>query len=219
MNKAIKYGIVGFKGRMGKEIINAMNEEGHELVFGYDLNERFEQDKPEVIFDFSLPSALEATLSFALKYNSKLAIGTTGYTADEKNKIISVSDTIAVLYSTNFSVGVYALKEILKVAKKIMSDWDCEVVELHHKKKKDKPSGTAKSLLEILGEDKLSHSLRIGGVVGEHSVYFANSGDLIEIRHSAISRRTFAEGARLAAKFLLDKQRGYYTFEDIFKEK
>lgn len=218
MQRKIKYGVIGYAGRMGKEIISVMEEGGNEFVFGVEKDEVIEKDKPEVIFDFSSPEALESSIELSKKFSSKLIVGTTGLKEEHFQNLKSNSEYIAILYSANFSVGVYALKEILKKANSILKDWDCELVEIHHNKKKDAPSGTAKSLMEIIGKDIKWHSLRIGGVVGEHSVYFSSPGDLIEIKHSAISRRTFAEGAKLAAGFLLSKQNGFYTFDDIFKE-
>ena len=109
---------------------------------------------------------------------------------------------------------------ILRDYSKLLSNWDCEISEAHHNKKLDSPSGTAILLRnEITHENVVSHSFRVGGIPGDHSIIFANEGEVLKFKHRAISRKVFALGALKAAEFVLDKKNGFYTFEEVIKWK
>ncbi|MBB6063222.1 4-hydroxy-tetrahydrodipicolinate reductase [Thermosipho japonicus] len=214
----MRFGVVGFKGKMGKVILDVFSNDGHTPVLLIDKDEIIEEDFPEVIVDFSTPDALEKTSSYCEKYNSNLVIGTTALTEKHLKILENLSKKVAVVQSYNFSIGINILLDLLEKATKMLKDWDCEITEIHHSKKKDKPSGTAILLKNALNREVKIHSLRLGGIPGDHTVLFSNEGELIEIKHRAISRKVFALGALKAAKFILNKKSGFYTFKDIIKE-
>ncbi len=211
----IKYGIIGASGRMGKEIINVMNENENELVFKYDINGEWEKDKPEVLIDFSLPIAFEKSIQYALSFNCPLVCGTTGLSEDQLKQLKNISQKIAVVQSFNFSVGIQMLIKCVQMLSQTLADWDIEISETHHRFKKDKPSGTAIMLKNAIGKEVNISSLRLGNVPGDHEVSFGGLGEVISIKHSATSRRTFAEGAVKSAYFLLNKKNGFYSFQDV----
>jgi len=214
MNK-IKYGIVGSSGKMGKEIIAIMNENGNELVFKFDIEGELYSEKPEVLIDFSLLAVLEKTIEYALKFKSPLIIGTTGFNDAQIKKIHKLSETIPIVQSYNFSVGIQMLIQCANLLKEKLTDWDIEISETHHRFKKDKPSGTAIMIKNALGKEVNISSLRLGNVVGEHSVSFGGLGETLTITHSAISRRTFAEGVLKTVEFIQNKKKGFYTIKDV----
>ena len=211
----IKYGVIGASGRMGVEIINVMNENENDLVFKYDIDGEWNKDKPEVLIDFSLPVVLEKTINYALSFNCPLVCGTTGLTKEQLNQLKDISQRIAVAQSFNFSVGIQMLIKCTQMLSQNLNDWDVEISETHHRFKKDKPSGTAIMLKNVLGKEVNISSLRLGNVPGDHEVSFGGLGEVISIKHSATSRRTFAEGAVKAAYFLLNKENGFYSFQDV----
>ena len=211
----IKYGVIGASGRMGVEIINVMNENENDLVFKYDIDGEWKKDKPEVLIDFSLPVVFEKTIYYALSFNCPLVCGTTGLSNEQLNKLKDISQKIAVVQSFNFSVGIQMLIKCTQMLSKNLTDWDIEISETHHRFKKDKPSGTAIMLKNAIGKEVNISSLRLGNVPGDHEVSFGGLGEVISIKHSATSRRTFAEGAVKSAYFLLNKKNGFYSFQDV----
>jgi len=214
LNK-IKYGLIGASGKMGKEIISLMNENENELVFKYDIDGESFSEKPEVLIDFSLPAVLGKTIEYALKFKSPLIIGTTGFNEVQLKQIREFSEKIPVVQSYNFSVGMQMLIQSAVLLKEKLTDWDIEISEIHHRFKKDKPSGTAIMIKNALGREVNISSLRLGNVAGEHSVSFGGLGETLTITHSALSRRTFAEGVLRAVKFIVDKEKGFYTIKDV----
>jgi 4-hydroxy-tetrahydrodipicolinate reductase len=211
----IKYGVIGASGKMGKEIVSLMNENGNKLVFTYDIEGESFAEKPEVIIDFSLPAVLEKTIEYTLKFSSPLIIGTTGFNEVQLEKIQELSGSVPVVQSYNFSVGIQMLIQSVKMVKDKLIDWDIEISETHHRFKKDKPSGTAIMIKDALGKEVNISSFRLGSVVGEHSVSFGGLGETLTITHSAISRRTFAEGVLRAVNFVIDKKNGLYSIKDV----
>ncbi len=211
----IKYGIIGPSGRMGKEIKSLMDEYGNTLVFTFDIDGEWQEDTPQVIIDFSSPNAFDKGTDYALKFKAALVNGTTGLKEEHINKLKSISKNIPVVQSFNFSLGIQMLLKCTEILKEKLPDWDMEVSETHHRFKKDKPSGTALMIKDVLGKDINISSLRLGNVAGEHTVYFGGLGEVISVKHTALSRRTFAEGAVKSAYFLLDKSKGFYTIKDV----
>jgi 4-hydroxy-tetrahydrodipicolinate reductase len=121
-----------------------------------------------------------------------------------------------VVQSYNFSIGIQILLQLTKEANDKLPDWDVEISETHHRFKKDKPSGTAKMLDEIFKDKKVNtSSFRLGDIPGDHSVNFANLGEVLSINHRALSRRTFAEGILKSADFALTKGNGFYSFTEV----
>jgi 4-hydroxy-tetrahydrodipicolinate reductase len=211
----IKYGLIGTSGRMGQEVKSLMEEYGNTLVFSYDIDGEWKIDKPQVIIDFSSAAAFDKSIDYALKLNVPLVSGTTALNNEQLNKLKSISKNIAVVQSFNFSLGIQMLLKCTEILKEKLPDWDIEVSETHHRFKKDKPSGTALMIKKIIDKEINISSLRLGNVTGEHTVYFGGLGEIITVKHTALSRRTFAEGAAKAAYFLLDKSNGFYTIKDV----
>lgn len=195
---------------------------------------------PSLLLDFSTPEATLAILPFCIEKNIKLVIGTTGFNREQEQFLKKASGQIPLLYSSNMSFGIQILKKLIHLTTQILSEeYDIEITEAHHRLKKDAPSGTAKLLAQTVldatqrNESQLKygrcglaprslqeigiHSLRLGGVVGEHTVSFANETEQIDLTHRAFSRDVFAKGALLAARFLDSQSAGFYTMEDLLK--
>lgn len=213
----MKYGIIGPTGRLGKEVIEIFNSDGNELVFAYDLDGEWKNSKPEVLIDCSLPEVFDSSINYANEFNLPFIIATTGLTDENLKRLKASSDKFPVVQSYNFSIGIQVLLKLTEEANKVLNnDWDIEISETHHRFKKDKPSGTAKMILERLGNESIpTSSLRLGNVPGDHSVIFGGLGETLEIKHRALSRRTFAEGILLSAKFAAQKKSGFYSFTDV----
>ncbi|MCI5577993.1 MAG: 4-hydroxy-tetrahydrodipicolinate reductase [Oscillospiraceae bacterium] len=197
-------------------------------------------EKPDVIIDFSHPSALPDLLNYCKMNNVPLVIGTTGYSDEEKSAITAASEQIPVFFTFNMSLGINLLAELAKKAAQVLGgQFDIEIVEKHHNRKKDAPSGTAIMLAEAINEelgnskhyiydrhsvrrprdkDEIGmHSIRGGTIVGEHDIIFAGHDEVITLSHSAQSREVFAVGAVNAAVFLSGKPAGLYAMKDLIK--
>lgn len=211
----MKYGIIGYSGRMGKEIDSLFKEDGHELVFSYDKDTTKKEGQPEVIIDFSLPEAFPHSIDFIKDMKVPLIIGTTALTAENINTLKELSSEVAIVQSFNFSIGIQMLLKSVTFLKDNLQGWDVEITETHHRFKKDKPSGTAKMIEQVFDRPVNVSALRLGNVPGDHNVHFGGLGEIITVSHRALSRRTFAEGVLTSAKYILDKKNGFYTFTDV----
>lgn len=211
----IKYGIIGASGRMGKEIISLLNENNNKLVFKYDIEGEWKNEEPEVLIDFSLPEVFEKSLEYALNFKIPFIIGTTGLSNKQLEKLKKSSENIPVVQSYNFSVGIQLLIECAKIISEKTNDWNIEISETHHRFKKDKPSGTAIMIKNAIGKEVNISSLRLGNIFGEHTIQFANLGEVITLNHSASSRRAFAEGVLKSVYFLKEKKKGFFTIKDV----
>jgi len=234
--------LVGSKGRMGQAIAAAAKTSGVEITAGLDLGD--DLAKPigacDVVIDFSNPSATDALRRACCDSKKPAVIGTTGHSQTERDLIEEMARSVPVVFSPNFSVGVNALFWLTRKAAEMLGrDFDLEITEMHHRLKKDAPSGTAKKLAEILcevrqldyekdvqhGREGLAgerpaneiglHSIRGGDVVGDHTVIFAGIGERLELTHKAASRETFALGALRAARWIVDQKAGLYSMEDV----
>jgi 4-hydroxy-tetrahydrodipicolinate reductase len=214
----MKYGIVGAAGRMGQEIGKLFGAAGHELVLTSDVAGTECREKPEVILDFSSSAALAGTVKLCETHGASLVVGTTALSEEHLSGLKKLGEKTAVVQSFNFATGVNVLKMILRDYAPLLSDWDLEIEETHHSKKKDAPSGTAILLRDATGRDAPAHSLRLGGVAGDHSVHFANDGEVLSFTHRALSRGVFALGALRAALFALSAPAGFYSFEDVLRQ-
>ncbi|WP_291950344.1 4-hydroxy-tetrahydrodipicolinate reductase [Campylobacter sp.] len=237
----INVGIHGSKGRMGKQIDLCLQEciDAKSSAFfdqGSDYEDFFK--KSDVIIDFSTPQGCENLILYARSNPKPLVIGTTGLNSKQYELLQSASITMPILYATNMSLGIAVLKKLSFLASEILRDFDIEIVEMHHNKKKDAPSGTAMTLGEcvakarnlnldqvrVSGRDGLIGarskdeiaimSLRGGDIVGSHRVGFYNEGEFIELNHSATSRATFAMGAICCAKWIVTQDNGLYDIND-----
>ena len=189
----------------------------------------------DVIIDFSYPGNLEGILARAERDNCAVVIGTTGFSAEQIDKIRQASNTLRIMWSSNYSVGVAILKKaVAMVAPALRDSFDIEIVETHHNQKVDAPSGTAKMLLKAVDPDDSFdhvygregipgargheigiHALRGGTVAGEHSVFFFGQDETLEFKHTATSRRIFAAGAIRAARYVLSMPAGLYNMDDV----
>lgn len=187
--------------------------------YGQDITEKI-----DVAIDFSSPENLDFLIDFSNERNCALLICTTGFSDEQKNKIINAGEDIPVLLSSNTSIGINVIRKILKNISDELKSFDIDIVEKHHNKKKDSPSGTAKALAEDIklaaGKEKIEiHSLREGTIPGEHTVIFAGIDEVIEIKHTAYSKKIFARGALDIALKLSGMPAGYYTAEDLYEMK
>ncbi len=216
MQKNIKYGIIGYSGRLGSEVKNLFSEKGHQLVFTSDIEGEKETGKPQLIIDCSLPAAFAKNIKIVQRFSTALIIATTGLSEKQLNTLKDLSGNVPVVQSFNFSIGIQVLLNLTSKASKLLEGWDVEITETHHRMKKDKPSGTAKMIQNIFKEKHVNvSSLRLGGIPGDHSVEFGGMGETLRISHHAISRRTFAEGILKSAEYILNKRNGFYTFTDV----
>ncbi|MBA2434195.1 MAG: 4-hydroxy-tetrahydrodipicolinate reductase [Chthoniobacterales bacterium] len=216
--------LVGAAGRMGKAVAAAVAKDpgltiGGKIERGGALEPAL--DNCDVVIDFSLPEATEAVCRACAAKGRPLVLGTTGHSAAQKASIAAGAEKIPLVYAANFSVGVNALFALTRRAAALSgNDFDVEVIEMHHRTKKDAPSGTAKRLLEILQEARdgveiPAHSVRAGDIVGEHTVLFAGPGERLELTHRAASRETFALGALRAARWVVSQPAGLYSMENV----
>jgi 4-hydroxy-tetrahydrodipicolinate reductase len=235
--------ITGANGRMGQALQScAKNFSALQIVAALDRDGDLKSAiaKCDVVIDFSFHEATPAIAELCSKNKKAIVIGTTGFSEKEKAAIEKQRTKIPMVVATNFSTGVNTLFWLTRKAAEILGpDFDLEVVEMHHRLKKDAPSGTAKSLAEILADVRKLHlneaarhgrkgitgerargeigihAIRGGDVVGDHTVIFANVGERVELTHKASSRDTFANGALRAAQWLVKQKPGLYDMQDV----
>ena len=226
----LKIGIIGYSGKLGQKIKEILLQEPKSYyICNTQAHSHKEIDllaqKADVLIDVSHPCLLPAILSAAKNATTPLVIGTTGYNASEKESLLSAAEHIPLLHATNFSCGITLIHLLLqKLALCFGEDSDINIVEAHHKHKKDAPSGTALSLYDTLKKhlpqkDIAFHSMRAGSIVGEHSILFTTEEEEIAITHKVQSRLCFAKGAIKAASFIHNKEKGIYSMFDVLKEK
>lgn len=248
----LKVIVNGSLGKMGIVLTNCIKEDPSlELICGISKHEHEEvgyklykdilevEEKCDVIIDFSHPSSLNSVLQYAIKTKSSLVIATTGYNEEELEKIREASKSIPIFHSSNMSLGVNVLLKLVKDAAKALDGFDIEIIEKHHNKKVDAPSGTAlmiaNSIKESLPkieynygrygrdakrkENELGiHAVRGGTIIGDHDVVFAGNNEVIEISHKAQSKEIFAQGSIKAAKYIVTKDPGYYNMNSMISE-
>lgn len=217
--KKIKYGIIGASGKMGKEIESVFTEAGHECVFKFDVDGEWKSGNPELLIDFSLPIVFDETIKYANTFNVPLIIGTTGLTNEHFMRLKDLGERVPVIQSYNFSIGIQLLLKCIEAVKKEIDGWDIEIEETHHRFKKDKPSGTAIMIKNLLDDNIHISSLRLGNVPGIHTVQFGSLSEILKIEHQALSRRTFADGVLKSANFIVQKKKGLYSFKDVINNK
>jgi 4-hydroxy-tetrahydrodipicolinate reductase len=231
----IKIIINGINGKMGKAILKSIkNNANFELSFGVQrklndssalpiYNNIFEANEiGDVLIDYSSPECLDNLIKYATIKNIPLVIATTGYTSKQKDQIIEASKYLPILFSSNMSLGISALIKALALITPILKDdYEIEIIEKHHSKKVDSPSGTAIMLRDRIlksynkkTEIKI-HSLRSGTNPGEHSVIFSGKDEIIELKHLSYSSDLFAEGTLKAANWIINQPPGLYSMEDI----
>lgn len=246
----IKVLINGCNGKMGQEVIKAIHdnekftvlngvdkEENPDYIFPVYTNINDIKEKPDVIIDFSIPVATTQILEYAKSNKVPIVIATTGLSEEQKQKIKKYSKAIPIFQSANMSYDINLMKRIVAEVAKNLIGTDIEIIETHHNRKVDAPSGTALLLAESINEalgNSMEYnfnrfqnrekrkkneigfsSIRGGNIVGEHTVCFFGENDCLEITHKAYSRGLFAEGALKGAEYIIGKENGYYTMNEI----
>jgi 4-hydroxy-tetrahydrodipicolinate reductase len=257
--KKINLTIVGCMGRMGKQLIKASKKDKkvnlYSLTESITVSKKISGIKPQfnteeafrntdVIIDFTVPKCTFEVLKIASKFKKRVVIGTTGFTKKEEGLIRSYSKKIPILKAGNMSLGVNLLMYLTEIASKSLNEeYLSKVFEIHHKYKKDYPSGTAlmlgkgiadgrnKNLYNLIGKKFLNkktfpygkkinfNSIRKGEFIGEHEVTFSSGKEVIKLNHEAFDRSLYSDGALTAAKWLLDKKSGLYSMRDLLNFK
>ena len=248
-----RIGIIGANGRMGKTIGQIVHD-APDLTYvgGVDLEagtlfdapiyeaqklQAFITDKrPDIMIDFTAASASVKNIPEVAKLGVHIVLGTTGFTKEQQAEIENAirAGNVAAVISTNFSIGMNIFWTLVREAAGKLKDYDIEIIEAHHRHKKDAPSGTARTILGILhetigqkevvygregmqerGNEIGVHVIRGGDIIGDHTVSFSKNYETIELSHRAQDRAVFAQGAVLAARFIADKKPGIYTMKDV----
>ena len=257
--KKINLAITGCMGRMGKQIITSARSDKTFKIVALTENKKSKKKinnvrisqnnletfkKASVIIDFSIPKCTFEVLKIASKLNKKVVIGTTGFTKKEENLIKKFSKKISILKAGNMSLGINLLMYLTEIASKSLGkNFLSKVFEVHHKHKKDFPSGTAlmlgkgiavgrnKNFYSLLGKKYLNkktfpysnkinfNSLRKGEIIGEHEVKFSSGKEIITLNHEAFDRALYSEGALSAAKWIMRKKSGLYSMRDLMNFK
>lgn len=240
----------GASGRMGNEVAKAVEKEANmKIVSGIGLEEDLSgtfpiyskvediKEKIDVIIDFSVPKATFKALEYAKKEKTPIVIATTGFSKEELEKIEELSKEIPIFRSANMSLDINLMAKVIKEVAKVLIDTDIEIIETHHNRKIDSPSGTAILLADAINDvlenkkeynfDRMQKreprkkneigfsSIRGGNIVGEHTVTFFGENETLEIKHTSYSRQVFVEGAIKAAKFIVTKNTGLYDMNDL----
>ena len=257
--KKINLAISGCLGRMGQQLIKSSkinkdfklvalteNKAINKKISGIKLDINTEQafKKTDVIIDFTVPNCTLDILKIASKLKKRVVIGTTGFTQKEENIIKKFSKKIPILKAGNMSLGVNLLMHLTEIASKSLNDeYLSKIFEVHHKHKKDYPSGTAlmlgkgiadgknKNLYNLIGEKFLNkksfpygkkinfNSIRKGEIIGEHEVTFSSGKEIIKLNHEAFDRALYSDGALTAAKWLINQKPGLYSMRDLLNFK
>jgi len=249
---SIKILLFGCSGSMGKVISNeVLNLSDYKISAGVDNRENSfnypvyksildVKEEVDVIIDFSSPESLESILNYGLKKDTALVLATTGYNQKQIDRINEASSKSSIFRTANMSYGINVVMNILKELSPLLKDFDIEIVEKHHNKKADAPSGTAIMLKDTIIEStednydliygrygkstKRSkneigiHAVRGGTIAGEHSVIFSGEDEVIEVNHKAQSKKLFAQGALKAAKYIIGKEEGLYNMTNLIED-
>lgn len=259
----LRIALVGVNGRMGRALVQAVNDDPHAVLsaafvrhgsslvgadagevagvgkVGVKLSDQFDVNAFDVLIDFTRPEATMDYMAACVTANKPIVIGTTGFSADQLEDMSLLAEVLPMVFAPNFSVGVNLLIGLVAKAAQVLSDYDIEVIEAHHRHKVDAPSGTALRLgqaaADALGRDLSTcavygregitgerpreqigfATVRGGDVVGDHTVLFAGIGERVELTHKASSRLTFAQGAVRAAHWLIQQPAGLYDMQDV----
>lgn len=243
--------LVGACGRMGTVVSELVAPSQDRIVSGVDIclkpapfpiyrTIEEVEERADVIIDFSSPADLERRLAYAAERRLPVVLGATGYSEEDDARIEAYAKRIPVFRSGNLSIGINLMQMLVERAAAVLKDFDAEIIERHHNRKKDAPSGTALMLAEsiqrasetekqlvygrhgMVGERQPReigiHAVRGGSIVGEHEVMFAGDDEIITISHSAGSRKIFARGALRAADWLIGRAPGLYRMDDLLSE-
>ena len=257
--KKINLAVTGCMGRMGQQLIRSSQKDKNFKLIALtenkiinkkicgikpDLNNELAFKKVNIVIDFTIPKCTLEILKIAVKLKKRVVIGTTGFTQKEENLIKSYSKKIPILKAGNMSLGINLLIYLTEIASKSLgNNFLSKIFEVHHKYKKDHPSGTAlmlgkgisdgknKNFYKLMGKKFLNkksfpfekkinfNSLREGEVIGEHEVKFSSGKEIITLNHEAFNRSLYSEGALTAAKWLISKKPGLYSMRDVLNFK
>ena len=248
----VKVVICGASGRMGQTLGRMVTDSpdlelvggidlhpgsffGAEIVASKDIEMLLVSKKPDVLIDFTVAGAAVENVKVAAKNHVALIVGTTGFTPEQRDVMAhAINGHVPAVISSNFSVGVNIFWQLVREAGKLLRDYDIEVIEAHHRNKKDAPSGTAKTLLQIIEEEAGNrqkmygregmterkneigvHVIRGGDIVGDHKVMYSKNFETIELSHRAYDRSVFASGALQAARWVVGRKPGIYGMSDV----
>lgn len=248
----IKVVICGASGRMGQTLGRMVHEDpdmelaggidlrpstffGAEIVEAKDADALLKKTKADVVIDFTIASAVVGNVQVAARNNCALIIGTTGISPAQRAEMEkAILGHVPAVITTNFSIGVAIFQQLVRQSARLLKDYDIELVEAHHRNKADAPSGTAKTLLQIIEEEAGTrekmygregmtkrqneigvHVIRGGDIVGDHTVMYSKNFETIELSHRAYDRSVFASGALRAAKWVVKKKPGIYDMNDV----
>jgi 4-hydroxy-tetrahydrodipicolinate reductase len=251
-DKAIRVVVCGALGRMGTILGNVINGSetcvivggvdvhegtyhGTKVILPKDMADLLEEMHPDVVVDFTVAPAAVENVKIAASHGVALVVGTTGFTTAQKEEIRrAIEGHVPAVISTNFSVGVNIFWKLIGEAARYLKEYDIELLEAHHRYKKDAPSGTAKTMLEMIeretgprekvygregmkerGNEIGVHVIRGGDIVGEHAVLFAGNFECIKLSHRAYDRAVFARGALKAVEWVTGKTPGIYSMNDV----
>jgi len=242
MNPIVPIAVYGAAGRMGQAVLRLAFDEPRLAVVAAivradsaDAGKRLRDDlsctttldasvAPQVLIDFSFAGAFDDALALARARRIAFVSGTTGLSQQQHAALREAAGTIPVLWSANFSIGVAVLDRLVREAARALAEWDCQIAEAHHHRKKDAPSGTALALGRAVAEAREVDastigyaSVRAGDIVGEHTVLFAGEGERVELTHRATDRTIFARGALRAATWIAGQSPGSYTLADVIR--
>jgi 4-hydroxy-tetrahydrodipicolinate reductase len=248
----IKVVVCGANGRMGQTIGRMVTESsdlqlagginlkpssffGQPVVASADIDRFLAEKKPDVLIDFTVANAAVENVRAAARHNVACIVGTTGFTPEQRTVMAdAVGGHCPAVISSNFSIGVNIFWQIIRDAARMLKDYDIELIEGHHRNKKDAPSGTAKTILQILDEEAGTrqkiygregmterkneigvHVIRGGDIVGDHAVLFSKNFETITLSHRAYDRAVFASGALIATRWVVGKKPGIYGMNDV----
>jgi len=248
----VKVVVCGASGRMGQTIGRMVNESkdlelagginlkpgtffGVEIVEAKDAEALLKRTKADVLIDFTIASAAVGNAQMAARNNCALVVGTTGISPEQRAEMEkAIKGHVPAVISTNFSIGVSIFQQLVRESARLLKEYDIEVIEAHHRNKKDAPSGTAKTLIQIIEEEAGSrkkqygregmterkneigvHVIRGGDIVGDHTVMYSKNFETIELSHRAYDRSVFASGALVAARWVVGKKPGIYGMSDM----
>jgi 4-hydroxy-tetrahydrodipicolinate reductase len=248
----IKVIVCGASGRMGQtigrmvheapdmELVGGINLKrstffGAEIVEAKDAEALIKKTKADVLIDFTIASATVGNVQMAARNNCALIVGTTGISAEQRAEMDkAIYGHVPAVITSNFSIGVAIFQQLVRESAKLLKDYDIEVIEAHHRAKRDAPSGTAKTIIQIIEEEAGTrekmygregmterkneigvHVIRGGDIVGDHKVMYSKNYETIELSHRAYDRSVFASGALVAARWVVGKKPGIYGMSDV----
>jgi 4-hydroxy-tetrahydrodipicolinate reductase len=218
----MKITIVGITGRMGQEVSKLLKS--NEIAGGISsrtTDAEFENliKNSSVVIDFSTSQIALKAAEYCAKYQVPFVCGTTGFSDEDFKKLKMCSNQTPVLYASNFSIGIFLMSRLIQMSEKILDDFDISIIDRHHNKKKDSPSGTTLFLASQLNKSPQIVSLRVGGVAGDHICNFTGDDEEITISHRSFNRRVFASGAVKCAFWLVSQKKGFYSLKDFLDAK